>query len=312
MISSKTFPYTGGNMRRVRSGVVFVVTLLALVCVCCAFFPSSASAMTVPEGHVGIVLKWGEAQDQTLNPGWHWHNPISTRIILMDMRWQKYSTQTSAFSKDIQQVDIAVSMSYQIENTGALELYKRVGEDYADKIMLPRLLDALKSTFAKYSAEELISNREKISTEVRDLLEKQLMFYKLNVREVAIEDIDFTDVFTNAIEAKQVATQKKLQVETEQEQQTLVAQAEAERARINAEADAQQMTIRANAEAEAKKIAANAEAYRLETESKYITSKTIQKTLAERWDGVLPKIVGNDMATVLDANSMLDSQAEVE
>ena len=277
---------------------VVLVLAIALVVVGMPF-------TTVPEGYTGIVVHFGEAQDETLNSGFH-TKPLFSKIVKMDNRWQKYSTQTSAFSKDIQQVDVVVSMSYQIKDTGALELYKEVGMDYADKIMLPRMLDALKSTFARYSAEELVSNREKISGEVLTLLSNQLIFYKIAVREVAIEDIDFTDAFTNAIEAKQVATQKKLQVETEQEQQTLVAEAEAERAKITAQADAEQKLIRAQADADAVKIAADAEAYRLEMESKHITDSVIKKETIEKWDGKLPTITGGGALPLVDSSLMIN------
>lgn len=288
--------------------VVKIVAIMALVVVLTSFgilFCEDAKAVTVKEGYVGIVVKKGAAQDEVLPPGKYWTNPFTTDVIQMDTRWQKYSTTTSAFSKDIQQVDIVVSMSYQIENTGALMLYKEVGEDYADKIMLPCLLDALKSTFAKYSAEELISCRETISDQVLEALSEQLLFYKLKVREVAIEDIDFTDAFTNAIEEKQVATQRKLQVETEQEQQTMVAQAEAERARIQAEAEAEEKLISARADAESVKIAADAEAYRLEMESKNITDAIIRKETVEKWDGKLPTINGGGTIPMINAETLI-------
>lgn len=97
-------------------------------------FSGCGKAVTVPEGYVGIKVVRGAAQDEVLNPGKHYTNIFTTEVVLMDTRWQKYAAQTSAFSKDIQQVDITVSMSYQIENTGALRLYKEVGKDYADKI----------------------------------------------------------------------------------------------------------------------------------------------------------------------------------
>lgn len=264
---------------------------------------AEAGFTVIPEGHVGIVIHWGEAQEETLLPGFHW-TPFLSSVEEMDTRWQKYSTTTSAFSKDIQQVDISVSMSYQLLASGARNMYKTVGMNYADQIMLPRLLDALKSTFAKYSAEELISNRETISTEILLLLRDQLEFYSVSVREIAIEDIDFTDAFTDAIEAKQVATQRKLQVETEQEQQTLIAKAEAERAKLAAETEAEKIRIAAQAQADAVKLAADAEAYRIKMESEYITDETLQKELINRWDGKLPSVTG-ESTPVLSLNPYL-------
>lgn len=285
------------------------VKFLSAIMACALIFVSvpakeaDAGCTIVPEGHVGIVIHWGEAQEETLMPGFHW-TPLFSSVEKLDTRWQKYKTQTSAFSKDIQQVDISVSMSYQLLASGAREMYKTVGVNYADQIMLPRLLDALKSTFAKYSAEELISNRETISSEILLLLKDQLEFYSVSVREIAIEDIDFTDAFTDAIEAKQVATQRKLQVETEQEQQTLIAKAEAERAKLAAETEAEKVRIAAQAEADAVKLAADAEAYRLKMESEHITDAVLKKELISRWNGELP-VVSGGATPVMTLDSVL-------
>ena len=277
--------------------ILFAVALIAGFAVC--------SATTVPEGYVGIVVKWGKAQNEVLTPGFYVTAPW-TSVKKMDCRWQKYDVKTSAFSKDIQQVDVQMSMSYQLQKDGALNMFRTVGMDYADKIMLPRLLDALKSTFAKYSAEELVAQRQQISMAVYTLLRDELTNYSITIKEVAIEDIDFTDAFTNAIEAKQVATQKKLQVKTEQEQATLIAQAEAERATIEAKAEAEKIKIQAEAQAEAVKIAAEAEAYRLELEGKNISDLIIKKETVEKWDGKLPTVSTDSSMSVMDLSSMLN------
>lgn len=277
-------------------GVVLVI-VLAVVVIGMPF-------TTVPEGHAGIVVHFGEAQDEVLDSGFH-GKPLFSKVVKMDTRWQRYSIQTSAFSKDIQQVDITLSVNYALQKQGALKMYKDVGTDYADKIMLPLIHEAIKSTFAKYSAEQLVANRDVISEEVFTELSQELEFYSLNVQEVAIEDIDFSDAFTDAIESKQVATQKKLQVETEQEQQNLVARAEAERAKIKAQADAEEKLIRAQADADAVKIAADAEAYRIEMESKYITDSVIRKETIEKWDGKLPTITGGQSVPILDAETII-------
>lgn len=277
--------------------VTVVILIIALVVVGMPF-------TTVPEGHVGVVVHFGEAQEDVLYPGFS-TKPLFSKVVDMDTRWQRYSIQTSAFSKDIQQVDITMSINYALQTQGALRMYKTVGTKYDESIILPLIHEATKSTFAKYSAEQLVSNRDLISEEVFAELSQELEFYDLSVKEVAIEDIDFSDAFTNAIEAKQVATQTLLQAETEQKQQTLVAQAEAERAKIKTEAAAEQKRITAQAEADAVKIAADAEAYRLEMESKHITEMTIRKSMIEKWDGELPTITGEGATPIIDMTNIL-------
>jgi regulator of protease activity HflC (stomatin/prohibitin superfamily) len=277
--------------------VTSVILIIALVVVGMPF-------TTVPEGHVGVVVHFGEAQEDILYPGFS-TKPLFSKVVDMDTRWQRYSIQTSAFSKDIQQVDITMSINYALQTQGALRMYKTVGTKYDESIILPLIHEATKSTFAKYSAEQLVSNRDLISEEVFAELSQELEFYDLSVKEVAIEDIDFSDAFTNAIEAKQVATQTLLQAETEQKQQTLVAQAEAERAKIKTEAEAEQKRIAAQADADAVKIAADAEAYRLEMESKHITEMTIRKSMIEKWDGELPVITGEGATPIINATDIL-------
>lgn len=280
-------------------------SVFAILLVICMMLCASAQAVTIKEGYVGIVVKFGQAEDEVLSPGFYFTMPFVTNVVKMNVQWQKYYIETSAFSKDMQQVDIKCSMNYALQKQGALKMYKSVGVDYADKIMLPLALDALKSTFSRYSAEELVSNRDLIAEEVYAELAQELEFYSIRAQEVAIEDIDFSDAFTNAIEAKQVATQTLLQAETEQKQQTLIAQAEAERAKIKAQADAEQKLIIAQANADAVKIAADAEAYRLEMESKYITDAVIQKETIEKWDGKLPTITGTDSVPLVEVDGLM-------
>lgn len=287
---------------------IFISILALILLIACTFIPQDAAAATVPEGHVGIVISFGKAQDEVLSPGFHGIFPPWKHLVKMDTRWQKYHVETSAFSKDIQQVDVKVSMNFALQRQGALKMYKDVGIDYADKIMQPLTLEAIKSIFAKYSAEELVAKRDLISEEVFSELAQELEFYALNIKEVAIEDIDFSDAFTNAIEAKQVATQTLLQAETEQRQQTLIAQAEAERARIKAEAEAEQKLIRAKADADAVKVSADAEAYRLQQENAHITDATIRKAMVERWDGKLSIISGDGAASFIDVSDLMDGE----
>lgn len=146
-----------------------------------------------------------------------------------------------------------------------------------------------------------------MSDGVKEELGSALSVYGLRVNNIAIENMDFSDAFEAAIEAKQVATQEKLKAQTQQEQQTIVAKAEAERAKITAEAEAAKVMIAAQAEADAVKVAADAEAYRLQQEAMYITDATIQKETIQKWDGVLPVTFGGGVAPILDVSDILNT-----
>ena len=124
---------------------------------------------------------------------------------------------------------------------------------------------------------------------------QQCSTYGLNVT-VIIDNFDFTDAFTNAVEAKQVATQEKLRAQTEQERLTMEAQQKAERDRIAAESAAEIARINATADLEVQKISADAAEYAGQKEAavnkavaESITDELIAYQYALRWDGKLPQ-----------------------
>jgi regulator of protease activity HflC (stomatin/prohibitin superfamily) len=133
-------------------------------------------------------------------------------------------------------------------------------------------------------------------------MQEDLIQFGINASGIAIEDIDFTDAFTAAVETKQVATQEKLTAQTEQEKLTMQAKAEAERQSIAAKAEAEKAKIAADAEAYAiqTKAAAEAEANQMIADS--LTDELIDYTQVQGWDGQLPAIYsgGGEMIPILN------------
>ena len=246
---------------------------------------------TVETGYTGIVTTFGKVEDRTMEAGLHLKSPFQ-RIIAMDNREQKSTFTTEAFSSDIQQVDITGSINYAINKSTAMNLFKEVGTDYFNKLVYPRMLEITKGVFSKYTAENLISNRQSLSESIRDGLHRELTDYGINVISLSIENIDFTDAFTDAVEAKQVAAQKKLQAEIEQAQMTMETEQQAERQRINAEAAASVARINADADAYAVKVRSEAEAEANKLIAESLTENLLKQHEIMSWDGSLPTYVG--------------------
>ena len=226
----------------------------------------------------------------------------------MDNRTQKVEIETSAFSSDIQQVDLALSINYNIDQTTARELYRTVGQGYYENILYPRILENTKAIFSQYTAENLISQRETLSESIAALTAADMEKFGITIVSFAVEDIDFTDAFTSAVEAKQVAAQNKLTAETEQAQKTMEQQAASERAIIAANAEAEQAVIAANADLEVVKIQAEASLYAGEREaemnkriSEALTDELIRYYWIKQWDGKLPTTtLGDSGSFILD------------
>ena len=121
------------------------------------------SAITVvPTGYTGILTTFGRVEDRTISAGAHlilpWQN-----VVKMDNRTQKVQITTTAFSSDIQQVDLQLSVNYCIDQSTAQELYRTVGINYYENVMYPRILENTKAVFSQYSAENLIAQRNALS-----------------------------------------------------------------------------------------------------------------------------------------------------
>lgn len=259
----------------------------------------------VPTGQVGILTIFGKVQDDVLESGFHVKNPFAV-ITTMDVRTQKASSNLSAFSSDIQQVSVVVSINYSVDKGTAMNLFQEVGTEYVSTLIEPRVNENVKVVVARYNAESLIEQREQLSDEILVLMQEDLKPYGITVTSVAIEDIDFTDAFTAAVEDKQVATQQKLTAETEEERKTMETESEAERMVIMADAEAEIARIEADNEAYAitAKARAEAEANTLIAES--LTPELIEYTEAMNWNGQLPTFVGSD--TILPVIEGVETQ----
>jgi len=285
--------------------ILFAIPVLVL-----ALVLAISSISTVPVGSTGILLTMGKVQDSALSEGVHLKIPFVQRIISIDNRVKKLELSTEAFSKDIQTVSATLAVNYRLQAEKTFSIYKSTGLSYEANLIVPATHEVLKSVCAQYTAEELISKRAEASDKMRDELDAKLSDIGISITDFNVIDFDFSEEFIAAVESKQVAEQLKKKAATENE--TAIAQAEREKqvAIKQSEAEAQSMMIAAQAEADAVKLAADAEAYRLQKINEQLSEKTIKNTLAERWDGKLPGVVGANTAGILNLDSALETDAQ--
>ena len=262
----------------------------------------------VPTGSTGIVTTFGRIENVTLDAGIHFMLPWK-KVINMDNRTQKQSIEMQCFSSDIQEVSVTYTVNYQINKANAQEIYRTIGKEYFDKIVMPKALEAVKSVFAKYTAEALIASRANLSKEIEAILVDDLSKQNVQITATSIENIDFTDAFTNAVESKQVAEQNKLKAQTEQAQATLEAEASAERQVIKAQADADASILAAKADAEVAKISSDSALYQGEKEAAILQRvgeqiekypELIKYKYIEGWDGKMPETILGDSDVIMD------------
>ena len=290
-----------GMKARARKGGFVAVGLLAgvvgvvlIVCSCLS---------TVPTGHTGILTTFGKVEDVSLPNGVNVHAPWQN-VITMSNKEQKNSGKGLAFSKDIQEVSYSYTIQHMLQPGAAPNLYKNVGTEYFDIVISPAINAIIKTYIGKANAESLIINRESITDDVNR--EAALIGEKYGLSlTVIIDNFDFTDVFTNAVEAKQVAEQEKLRAQTEQEKLTMEAEQKAARDKIQAESAAAISKINAEADLEVQKINADAAEYAGQKEAAVnqaiadsLTPELIAYYEIMQWNGQLPTTMVGESDTI--------------
>jgi len=276
-----------------------------LLCLFGLLWMTGGVIATVPTGHTGILTTFGNVENTTLEAGIHPKLPWQ-QVVVMDNRTQKAVLTLACFSSDIQEVEVIYSINYQIQKANAQTIYKTIGIDYYNKVMDPRIQEAVRSVISKYTAESLIENRDLLSSQITAILIKELDAFNIDVVNTAIEDLDFSDAFTNAVEEKQVAQQSLLKAQTIQEQMNMEQEKAAERKVIAAQAEADVAIIQAEADKEVLKIQADAAEYAGQKDAavnealaKSLTDILLKYYEIKQWNGELPDYYVSGTDTVL-------------
>lgn len=239
---------------------------------------------TVEQGERAVVLRNG-AFLYVADPGLHLKLPLIDSVTEMDVRTQKLVfDNVASYSKDIQQSASSLAVTYTLPEANVEEVFTKLGTKYAERVIWPAVYDRFKEVMGRYTAAEIVSNRQQIGDEVMRSIREDVGTNGIFINQVQLQNIDFTDVFEKAIEQ---AVKAKAEV-TEAEQILLKKTVEAKTKVVQAEAEAQAARVRAKGEADAIDLKAKAEAnaYRLKSEG--LSVVLVEAMKAEKWDGKLP------------------------
>jgi regulator of protease activity HflC (stomatin/prohibitin superfamily) len=257
-------------------GVIIGIVVLILIGVIAA-----SAVQIVDAGNRGVLLHWN-AVDLTAAPlseGLHFVTPFADSVVQMEIRTLKFVKATSAASKDLQTVSTEITVNYHPEPNSVNRLYQEVGLDYENRIITPTVEEVVKQVTANYNAEELITKRPQVKSDITAEISSRLNEFDVVTEIVSITDFQFSALFAQAIEQKVEAEQKAFKAENDLKRIEVEArQHEAQAVGIAAANIAQ-----ANGEAEAIMIINQA----LSNNPHYL-----EWLKTQAWDGKLPLVVG--------------------
>ena len=178
-------------------------------------------------------------QPRVYGEGMHFRLPIRDQVKSFEVRTQPKVLPCETNTKDMQACTIVVRVLFRPVEEELATILLDLGQDYELRLLPQISQEVLKTTAAQYTAEQLISLREKVSKEVKEILQKRALENNIIIDDVSLTDLQFTREFMAAIEMKQVAQQKaemeKFNVQRKQEEvkaDILRAEGEAEAAQL--------------------------------------------------------------------------------
>ena len=226
-------------------------------------------------GERGVRVTLGHVNPHSLTEGVYFKIPIIQQIVKYDIKTQKANIATNVYTKDIQQAKITYVLNYNLKSSYAPEMYKTVGKEYKETVLMPIVEGVLKDVIGKWIANDLISNREEATRNVLENLKKELNNRGIEVTSFNMTTIQYAPEFEKAVEDKVKAQQKALEAKNK----TVQVEEEAKQKLLSAEAEAKSMSIRANALTKNKAL--------------------VQYEAVKKWDGKLPTyLMGNSVPFV--------------
>jgi len=268
-------PQVKVNVGAAKAVVIGIIILILIGVI------AASAVQIVDAGNRGVLLHWN-AVDMTAEPlaeGLHFVTPFADSVVQMEVRTLKFVKATSAASKDLQTVSTEITVNYHPAPNSVNRLYQTVGLDYENRIITPTVEEVVKQVTANYNAEELITKRPQVKSDIEADIGARLNEFDIVTEIVSITDFQFSALFAQAIEQKVEAEQKAFKAENDLRR----IEVEARQHEAQAVGIAQANIAQANGEAEAITIINQA----LSNNPHYI-----EWLKTQAWDGQLPLVVG--------------------
>lgn len=242
------------------------------------------SFKVIKTSEVGVRLTAGVIHDNLLTEGIHLKLPFFQEIKIFSLRQHQETfeldgTQTS----DMQPVSVKYRVLYAIPEEKVIENLKTIKGDIFQTLIAPRANESIRDALAKYSAEEIIVNRDQISKYVKERLGDRISHQAI-IDDISVIQFDFENqAWKDAVQNKVIAKQNAEAAEIKKEQ---------------TQAEADQILIRAKADAEAIRITANA----ISSNPKIVEMRQVEVNakIADKWDGKTPQtVITNGTGNVL-------------
>jgi prohibitin 1 len=167
----------------------------------------------VPAGAVGVVDFFGTVSDNTLKSGINFVNPFA-RIVKFSVQTTENKEVMQVLSREGLTIGLEISSLYRLDPDSAASMYRKVGEDYADVVLVPQFRAISRAVTASFQASALYSSdREKLGAGIQEELARAVGPRGIIIESTPLRNVALPTQLTDAIEQKQRAEQESQRME---------------------------------------------------------------------------------------------------
>ncbi|GMH06823.1 hypothetical protein Nepgr_008663 [Nepenthes gracilis] len=194
----------------------------------------SASLYNVDGGQRAVLFdRFRGVLDDTVGEGTHFLVPWLQKPFIFDIRTRPHAFSSVSGTKDLQMVNLTLRVLSRPDVVRLPYIFQHLGLEYDDKVLPSIGNEVLKAVVAQFNADELLTERPRVSALVRESLVRRAKDFNILLDDVAITHLSYGAEFSKAVEQKQVAQQeaersKFIVMKAEQERRAAIIRAEGE------------------------------------------------------------------------------------
>lgn len=217
-------------------GMAGLTGLVAVICIVLAVLQCFT---IIPAGNVGVKDVFGVVSETTIKSGINAVNPFA-HIIRFSIQTMEHKETMQVLSREGLTIGLEISALYHLDPDSAASVYRKIGTDYTEIVMIPQFRSISRAVTASFQASALYSSeRERLGTDIQQELARVTAPRGIIVESTPLRNVALPSQLTDAIEQKQRAEQESQRMEfilTKEKQ-------EADRKRIEAKGIADFQTI---------------------------------------------------------------------